>query len=90
MEVVGDDEDIDVEYSDSPQVAMIDDNDEVILDTDPVLTYPYMNSNESVNGTLRRLRNCFENGMLSSDYSVVLIKAKTSQNIWRPKIYFID
>lgn len=66
MEAVGDDEDIDIEYPVDPTVAMIDDNNEVIPDVDPVLAFPYIQPAETLTAVLRRLRVCFESGMTNS------------------------
>lgn len=65
VELVNDDEDIELEDQGIP-VEMIDEDDEIILDVDPVLSFPYNEQNESFVGTLRRIRNCWETGMATT------------------------
>lgn len=87
VEVVGDDENIDVEYPDDAAVAMIDDNNEVIPDVDPVLNFPYINPGETLTKVLRRLGVCFESGMINSDFLIFEQKLRYRQNLSRPRTY---
>lgn len=55
-------EEEDVEYSRSPPVAIIDD-DELLLEDDPVLDFPYCSRAEPLTTTLRKVIHFFEYGM---------------------------
>lgn len=58
-------EDDDIEYGQSPPVAVIedDDDDELLFDCDPVLDFPYASGNEPVMVTVRKIAHFFEHGM---------------------------
>lgn len=55
-------EDDDIEYGQSPPVAIIED-DELLLEGDPVLDFPYASTNEPLTATLRKIIHFFEYGM---------------------------
>lgn len=65
VELVNDDEDIELEDQGIP-VEMIDEDDDIILNVDPVLSFPYNEQNETFVGTLRRIRNCWETGVATT------------------------
>lgn len=62
-------EDEDIEYGQSPPVAVIDDDDELLFDCDPVLDFPYASGNEPVMVTVRKIAHFFEHGMQPFIYS---------------------
>jgi ubiquitin carboxyl-terminal hydrolase 34 len=61
VELVIQEDDV-VDYSRSPPVAIIDD-DELLLEGDPVLEFPYSSPTESLTATLRKIIHFFEYGM---------------------------
>jgi len=62
VELVMEEDDV-VEYARSPPVAIIDD-DELLLEGDPVLEFPYYSRAEPLTTTLRKIIHFFEYGMV--------------------------
>ncbi|ELR08910.1 hypothetical protein VC83_05858 [Pseudogymnoascus destructans] len=60
-------EDEDIEYGQSPPVAVIDDDDELLFDCDPVLDFPYACGNEPVMVTVRKIAHFFEHDAVDGD-----------------------
>ncbi len=76
-------EDDDIEYGQSPSVAVIDD-DESLFDSDPVLNFPYSSVNEPVTTTVRKITQFFEHGMQSPMYLVYIMADLLSRSSgWR-------
>lgn len=61
VELVGGDSD--VEYSNNPPIAIIDDDDEILMDApDPALEFPFIEGGETPLETLRALGSLLQNG----------------------------
>ena len=86
VELVNYDEDIELEDQGIP-VEMIDEDDEIILDVDPVLSFPYNEQNESFVGTLRRIRNCWETGMVTTCPSFERVADVLAEFSYNPDLF---